>query len=184
MVGGASYATFRYVKVNTFDAYPRIARTGYAFDRCYPSTSRSPLRVSKFVHGKVTYWEVEAQSQNPRTYAKELQHFRTEGSKCKWLNRNRVTFRLDYMPENAAVGLAKMYFEPMLLTCITYNKVQKDPRSFCVDDMQLGLSGTSSSPRVLFPEEVKALQSLGLQPNLIRNVRLISRSSDIRADAF
>ncbi len=180
-----SFAMVRHVRANIKepDISPAIQQS-FAFDRCFPSTSAEPLLVRHTTQGKVSYWEVEAYSQNPDKRAIEFQHFRTEGTKCKWLNRNRVAFRLDYMPEPVAVDLATQYFAPMLAACKTQNQERKDVDTYCAGDMQMGLSGTVNNPQVFFPEEIKALQAMGIQTKLIQNVRLVARSTDIETDEF
>jgi hypothetical protein len=180
----ASFSMIRHVKANMREPAIAPIEQTYAFERCYPSTSAAPLAVRQSAKGKVTYWETESKSANPSKHEVEILHFRTEGEKCKWLNRNRVAFRLDYLPPSVAVALASQYFAPMLAACKAQNPERKDVDGFCVEDMQMGLSGTEQTPQIMFPEEVKALEAMNIKTKFIKNVRVISRSSDIRATGF
>lgn len=180
----ASFAMIRHVKANMREPAITPEKQSYGFSRCYPSTSDEPLVVRQSSKGQVTYWEVEARSVNPAKHDIEFLHFRTEETKCKWLNRNRVAFRKDYLPPSVAVELAKQYFAPMLAACKEQNQERKDVDAYCAEDMQIGLSGTSEKPQTFFPEEIKALEALKVKPEFIKNVRLVSRSSDVKADEF
>ena len=184
LVCAASFAMIRHVKANMREPAIAPAKQSYGFSRCYPSTSDKPLVVRLTDIGQVTYWEVEAKSVNPVKRDIEFLHFRTEGAKCKWLNRNRVAFRKDYLPPSVAVELAKQYFAPMLAACKSHNQDRKDADAYCAGDMQNGLAGTVNNPQVFFPEEIKALQVMGIQTKLIQNVRLVDRSTDKETDEF
>jgi hypothetical protein len=176
-----SFTMIRHVKANMRDPVIAPIKQTYAFGRCYPSTSAAPLAVRQSSKGKVTYWETESKSVNPSKHEVEFLHFRTEGQKCKWLNRNRVAFRMDYLPPSVAVALAIQYFAPMLAACKTQNPERKDVDVFCAGDMEMGLSGTEQTPQIMFPEEIKALEAMNIKTKSIKNVRVISRSSDINA---
>ncbi len=180
----ASFAMIRHVKANLQESAIAPVQQTYAFERCYPSTSATPLAVRQSAKGKVTYWETESKSVNPSKHEVEFLHFRTEGQKCKWLNRNRVAFRMDYLPPSVAVALASQYFAPMLAACKAQNPERKDMDVFCAEDMQIGLSGTGETPQIMFPEEIKALEAMNIKTKFIKNVRVISRSTDISAAGF
>jgi hypothetical protein len=184
LVFAASFSMIRHVKANMREPAIAPVKQTYAFGRCYPSTSAAPLAVRQSAKGKVTYWETESKSANPSKHEVEILHFRTEGEKCKWLNRNRVAFRLDYLPPSVAVALASQYFAPMLGACKAQNPERKDVDVFCAGDMEMGLSGTEQTPQIMFPEEIKALEAMNIKTKFIKNVRVISRSSDIRATGF
>ena len=177
----ASFTMIRHVKANMREPVIVPVKQTYAFERCYPSTSAAPLTVRQSAKGKVTYWETESKSVNPSKHEVEFLHFRTEGEKCKWLNRNRVAFRMDYLPPSVAVALATQYFGPMLAACKTQNPERKDADVFCAGDMQMGLAGTEQTPQIMFPEEIQALEAMNIKTKSIKNVRVISRSSDINA---
>jgi hypothetical protein len=176
-----SFAMIRHVKANMREPFITPARQVHAFERCYPSTSAAPLSIRQTSQGKVTYWEIEAKSVNPAKAEIEFLHFRTEGQKCKWLNRNRVAYRRDYLPPSVAVALATQYFAPMLEACKEQNQERKDVDVFCAEDMEVGLSGTVTNPQIMFPEEIQALAGMNINAESIKNVRVISRSSDISA---
>jgi hypothetical protein len=124
----------------------------------------------------VTWWEVEAKSVRFRN-SLNLLHFRTEGQKCKWSNRNRATFRLDYMPKSVAIHFAMEHYKPMLDACKTFHQSQKDVEAFCLLDMQRGLKDS-----IFFPEEIEALSALKLDVNSIQGHQIISSSKDLKQE--
>jgi hypothetical protein len=154
-------------------AYPK-GEISYPFDGCYPSTFDRPIDVKQSKVGGVTWWEVKAKSVWFRN-DEHLLHLRTEDKKCKWSNRNRPTFRLDYMPKTAAIDFAKQHYEPMLEHCKKVNSRQKDVNRFCIEDMQKGLQGS-----VFFPEEINALASISIDMKGVKDYQVISKSEDIK----
>jgi hypothetical protein len=172
-VGGMAIAVVHQISTEQAQSYP-VGKVSYPFDRCYPSTFQRPNAVRQSnLHG-VTWWEVEAKSVRFRN-SLNLLHFRTEGQKCKWSNRNRATFRLDYMPKSSAVDFAMQHYKPMLDACKTFNHSQKDVDAFCLLDMQQGLKDS-----VFFPEEIDALSVLKIDVNAIQGHQIISSSKDIK----
>lgn len=153
---------------------PPVAALAYPFDKCYPSTFERPTDVKQSRLGEVTWWEVEAKSVEYKN-SLGLLHFRTEDRKCKWSNRNRPTFRLDYMPKSRAVDFAMQHYMPMLEACKKLNNTQKDVDDFCIKDMQKGFKDS-----IFFPEEVEALTSMNIDVNAIQGHQVISKSEDIK----
>jgi hypothetical protein len=146
----------------------------YPFEKCYPSTVERPMDVKQSRIDGVTWWEVKARSVRFKN-SFSLLHFRTEDRRCKWSNRNRPTFRLDYMPKSRAVDFAMQHYMPMLEACKKLNKKQKDVDKFCIIDMQKGLKDS-----ILFPEEVEALTSMKIDIKTIQGHQVISKSEDIK----
>lgn len=153
---------------------PSASDIAYPFDRCYPSTFERPTDVKQSRLGGVTWWEVKAKSVQYKN-SLGLLHFRTEDRKCKWSNRNRPTFRLDYMPKSRAVDFAMQHYMPMLEACKKFNNRQKDVDTFCIKDIQKGLKDS-----IFFPEEIEALTSMKIEVNAIQGHQVISRSEDIK----
>ncbi|NJM75587.1 MAG: hypothetical protein HC852_07180 [Acaryochloridaceae cyanobacterium RU_4_10] len=172
-VCGMAIAVVHQISTEQAQSYPS-GEASYPFDRCYPSAFERPASVNQFKVGPVTWWEVRAKSVRFRN-GQNLLHFRTEGKKCKWSNRNRPTFRLDYMPKSTAVDFAMQHYKPMLDACKTINRSVKNVKAFCVRDMQKGLQGS-----IFFPEEVEALTSMKIDVNSIQGSRIISRSENIK----
>jgi hypothetical protein len=174
-VGGMAIAVVHRISTEQAQSYP-VGEASYPFDRCYPSTFQRPKAVRQTkLHG-VTWWEVEAKSVRFRN-SLNLLHFRTEGQKCKWSNRNRATFRLDYMPKSVAIHFAMQHYKPMFDACKAFNHAQKDVEAFCLLDMQQGLKNS-----VFFPEEIEALSALKLDVNSIQGHQIISSSKDLKQE--
>jgi hypothetical protein len=153
---------------------PPAEEITYPFEKCYPSTVGRPMDVKQSRIDGVTWWEVKARSVRFKNNF-SLLHFRTEDRKCKWSNRNRPTFRLDYMPKSRAVDFAMQHYKPMLEACKKLNNKQKDVDKFCIRDMQKGLKDST-----FFPEEVEALASINIDVNAIQGHHVISKSEDIK----
>ena len=154
---------------------PAVTDLSYPFNGCYPSTFRRPTDVKQSQLGAVTWWEVKAQS--VRDNSVNLLHFRTEDQKCKWSNRNRTTFRLDYMPKSRAIDFAIQHYQPMLDACKKANPNQKEVDNFCIQDMQKGLKDSR-----FFPEEIEALKQLNINVNGIENHQVIQNSDNIQPE--
>lgn len=154
-------------------AYPK-GEIAYSFEGCYPSTFERPTEVKQSKIGGVTWWEVKAKSVWFRN-EEHLLHFRTEGRKCKWSNRNRPTFRLDYMPKSTAVDFARQHYKPMLDACEKRNDKQKDVEAYCITDMERGLKNSN-----FFPEEIEVLVSMKIDIKAIEGYQIISNSDDIK----
>jgi hypothetical protein len=172
-VGGMAIAVIHQLSTEPTQL-PRVGEITYPFEKCYPSTVERPMDVKQSSTGGVTWWEVKARSVRFKN-SFSLLHFRTEDRKCKWSNRNRPTFRLDYMPKSRAVDFAMQHYKPMLEACKKLNKKQKDVDKFCIIDMQNGLKDS-----VFFPEEVEALASMKIDLNTIQGHQVISKSEDIK----
>ena len=175
-VSGMAIAVINQISTQVQPPPPPIADLAYPFDRCYPSAFARPTHVKQSRLGEVTWWEVEAKSVQYKN-SLGLLHLRTEGTKCKWSNRNRPTFRLDYMPKSRAVDFAMQHFQPMLETCKKVNSRQKDVDEFCIKDMEKGLKDSR-----FFPEEVEALTALKIDVNAIENHQVISSSENIQPE--
>jgi hypothetical protein len=181
LIALTAYATYRHVQHETGWVAPvDLGLKAHAFGRCYPSTYQEPVNIEKAEDGKTTYWEVQALPLDPANPKIVTLHFQTEDSKCAWLNRNRETIRLTYMPESVAVALSRGEFEQTLARCRTANLDQKDPAAFCLKDLPRALGGTPEQPEVLYSEDVQALKALGIDPKKIANVRFARSSADVQ----
>ena len=173
-VGSMAFAVINQLSNQLIEA-PAVTDLSYPFNGCYPSTFRRPTDVKQSQLGAVTWWEVKAQSVRDKSV--NLLHFRTEDQKCKWFNRNRATFRLDYMPKSRAVDFAIQHYQPMLDACKKATNTQKDVEAFCIQDMQKGLKDSR-----FFPEEIEALNQLNINVNGIENHQVIQNSDNIQPE--
>jgi hypothetical protein len=174
-VGGMAIAVINQISTQTVQP-PAVADLAYPFDKCYPSAFERPTEVKQSHLGSVTWWEVKAKSVRYKN-SLSLLHFRTEDRKCKWSNRNRPTFRLDYMPKSRAVDFAMQHYQPMLEACKKVNSAQPSVDAFCIKEMQNGLKESR-----FFPEEVEALSALKIDVNAIENHQIISSSENIQSE--
>ena len=187
-IGSVAFAVVRQLSNQPIEAVA-VIDIAQPFDSCYPSTFRRPTDVKQSSLGAVTWWEVKAQSVEDNSV--NLLHFRTEDRKCKWLNRNRATFRLDYMPKSRAVDFALQHYQPMLDACkkwkvlrgklppqtLPANATQKEVENFCIQDMERGLKDSR-----FFPEELQALKRLKVDVNAIENHQIIKNSKTIQPE--
>ena len=173
-IGSVAFAVVRQLSNQPIEA-PAAGDIAQPFDSCYPSTYRRPSDVKQSSLGSVTWWEVKAQSVQDNSV--NLLHFRTEDRKCKWSNRNRATFRLDYMPKSRAVDFAIQHYQPLLDACKKANSTQKEVEAFCLKDMERGLKESR-----FFPEEVDALTALKVNVNAIENHQVILDSVNIQPE--
>lgn len=172
-VSGMAIAVIHQISTEQVQS-PPVGEITYPFEKCYPSTVERPMDVKQSRIDGVTWWEVKAKSVRFKK-SFSLLHFRTEDRKCKWSNRNRPTFRLDYMPKSRAVDFAMQHYMPMLEACKKLNNTEKDVDDFCIKDMQKGFKDS-----IFFPEEVEALTSMNIDVNAIQGHQVISKSEDIK----
>ena len=173
-VGGMAIAVINQLSAQQVQS-PSVTDLAYPFDPCYPSTFTRPIEVKQSSLSGVSWWEVKAKS--VRDGSTNLLHFRTQDRKCKWSNRNRATFRLDYMPKSRAVDFAMQHYQPMLDACKKVNSTQKAVDQFCIKDMEKGLKDSR-----FFPEEVEALSTLKINVTAIENHQVISSSQTLQPE--
>ena len=132
-----SVATYRTITENNAPLYAPDPVLIKQYSRCYPSTYGVPEDVKTVNSDGATYWEMQAKSLSSKKGSQFL-HLRTEGNKCKWLNRNRTTVRLAYMPKSVAVNFATQQYQPMFDSCKVAAKGLKIEKidSYCAADLQ------------------------------------------------
>jgi hypothetical protein len=140
------------------------------YESCYPSNHSKPTKVISVVSKTdgQTYWEVEAPAKVERGTTTLIIGFNirtNQYGKCQLLEGSFPEHRLNFMPEDAAIALAKLQYEPylnkFLKTCVVKASKEACLRKFSAhfnqshdmkDDMR----------SILPPEDVKALKELGL----------------------
>jgi hypothetical protein len=174
-----SVATYRTIAENNAPLYAPDPVLIEQYSRCYPSTYSAPQDIKTVNSDGATYWEMQAK---PLTSSKKTRflHIRTEGKKCKWLNRNRTTVRLDYMPKTVAVNFATQQYQPMFDSCKVAAKALKIEKidSYCAAELQKTLAGTYSDPSVFFPEEAIALKTFGVRVGDINQSKIVEKAPD------
>ena len=172
VTGGVGVVAFE--TAGELDAQPIAAN----YRHCYPSTHQDPLLVRQQSVNNVTFWEIEAYSHSGIYNGLAFLHFRTEPkgthTKCAWLNRNQIAFRLDYLPEPVAIAFAQERFSDQLEECANRLGMDETSAIACRKEMVLGVSGTVNNPNLLMPEEKQALGNLGVDINSLKYVPLCS----------
>ncbi|NJM78394.1 MAG: hypothetical protein HC852_24705 [Acaryochloridaceae cyanobacterium RU_4_10] len=155
-------ATYRTIAENNAPLYAPDPVLIKDYSRCYPSTYGAPEDVKTVNVDGATYWEMQAKSLSSSKKGFQFLHLRTEGKKCKWLNRNRATVRLDYMPKSVAVNFVTQQYKPTFDRCKVAAKMLKIEKidTYCAVDLQKTLAGTYTDPTIFFPEERSHLKPL------------------------
>jgi hypothetical protein len=175
-----SVATYRTIAENNAPLYAPDPVLIKQYSRCYPSTYGVPEDVKRVNSDGATYWEMQTKSLTSSKKGSQFLHLRTEGKKCKWLNRNRTTVRLDYMPKSVAVNFATQQYQPMFDSCKVAAKALKIEKidTYCAADLQKSLAGTDTDPTILFPEEAIALKTFGVSVGDIKQSKIVEKAPD------
>jgi hypothetical protein len=149
-----------------------------AYESCYPLEHyRPPFEVASTVSAvdKQTYWEVKAISKNLPANADSFVyfHFKTNSfGKCQVINQDQTSSRLNYMPEDAAIDLARQHYEPAFRKFMQECTAKKEKRT-CISEFTALIDEEESSQEeqvILGLEDVKALKQLGIElKNPVRN---------------
>ncbi|NJM76215.1 MAG: hypothetical protein HC852_11025 [Acaryochloridaceae cyanobacterium RU_4_10] len=177
ILGYASWSLLREEMKPTYAVQSPLRK---AYDRCYPSTRGRPVEEEKVDFDGATYWEIRTKPL-PGKHKSDFVHLKTAQNECTWLNRNRSTFRLDYLPKSVALEFPKQRYKSLSDRCIEAAKKlkAKDPQKSCITYLENFFSGSEIEPTIFFPEEVEALSDLGVNPNQIKNWKLIKDSSQL-----
>jgi hypothetical protein len=160
---------------------------GEAFNRCYPSTYHSPEEV-RYVQSEDGYRYYEAISKARfLTTANSSNEFvanthttlyiRTMKDSCKWLNRNDLrSGRLKFMPESAAIALAKQKYSEIITSCLDSLPEAAEPIG-CTEQLEVAVNQPPNwafdQIDYLFPDDAIALNELGVKTDKVLVVKSI-----------
>jgi hypothetical protein len=139
------------------------------YELCYPKDNNKPIRSVSFLSktDNQTYWEVDAPSKGDGKikgfYIR--MNFRTnQYGKCEFLDGSQPGNRLKYMPEDAAVALAKTHYQPFLTKFLAKCTI-KSSKEKCLKEFAdyFGKDESETAVLTILPEEdVKALKMMGV----------------------
>lgn len=155
----------------------RISEKTLAYEACYPSDQYRPaFEVSSSVSkiDQQTYWEVKANLKNsPETTESYVSlYFKTNNfGKCQFLDHDQTASRLEFMPEDAAVDLARQHYQPYFQNFMQECEAKKK-KSLCIQeftDIFNKDEGSQEERVILGAEDIKALKQLGINAKEPKN---------------
>jgi hypothetical protein len=132
------------------------------YAQCFPKAYKVVSESSYKSQNGGLYWQISSVHKSSETPdSVEFLHFRTNGD-CEAIGNSSIS-KLQFMPKDAAVMLARKHYEPYFNKCL-----KAKGKAFCVKEFEKTFNTPSDKENfmdqsVVWPEDVIALKQLGVR---------------------